>query len=115
MALLIAIVLAVLVLPAPWNVAAVIVGAAWELATMLGALWWSQRRSARVGAEALLGQEVVVRDTCDPLGRVSVRGELWRARCATRAKVGDKARIVAVDGLTLVVEPPLRGGHSSCQ
>jgi membrane-bound serine protease (ClpP class) len=101
----IALLLAVFVLPAPWNVAAVIVGAGWELATTLGAVWWSQRRSARVGAEALLGQEVAVRDTCDPVGRVSVRGELWQARSTTPALRGETVRVVSIDGLTLVVEP----------
>jgi membrane protein implicated in regulation of membrane protease activity len=104
-ALVIALLLALFVLPAPWNVAAVIVGAGWELATTLGAVWWSQRRAARVGAEALLGQEVVVREACDPLGRVSVRGELWRARCVTPARRGETVRVVGIDGLTLVVEP----------
>jgi membrane protein implicated in regulation of membrane protease activity len=104
-ALVIAIVLAVLVLPAPWNVAAVIVGATWELGTMLGALWWSQRRSAQVGAEALVGRDAIVRDACAPIGRVSVRGELWRARCAAPVRPGDTVRVVGIDGLTLVVEP----------
>jgi membrane-bound serine protease (ClpP class) len=104
-ALLVAIVLALTVLPAPWNLVAVGAAAVWELATTLGAVWWSQRRSARVGAEAMFGREVPVRDDCRPLGRVSVKGELWRARCDAGANRGESVRIVGIDGLTLVVEP----------
>ena len=105
MALVIAVALAILVLPTPWNLVAVIVGATWELTTLLGGAWWSQRRSIQVGAEALIGREVPVRETCAPEGRVSVRGELWRARCEVTAGAGDNVRIVGLDGLTLVVEP----------
>ena len=42
---------------------------------------------------------------CAPEGRVSVRGELWRARCDVPARAGESVRIVGLDGLTLVVEP----------
>jgi hypothetical protein len=63
-ALLVAILLAVLVLPAPWNVAAVAIAAAWEVTTALGGLWWSQRHAARVRAETLVGREVEARTAC---------------------------------------------------
>ena len=102
---MIAVALAILVLPTPWNVAAVIAGATWELATLLGGAWWSQRRRIQVGVEALIGREVPVRESCAPVGRVSVRGELWRARCPVPAGRGEHVRIVGIDGLTLVVEP----------
>lgn len=104
MALLVAIVLALTVLPTPWNLAVVAAAACWEIATTLGAVWWSQRRSARVGVEAMLGREVPVRDDCRPLGRVSVKGELWRARCDAGANRGESVRIVGIEGLTLRVE-----------
>jgi membrane-bound serine protease (ClpP class) len=39
----------------------------------------------------------------DP-GWVSVRGELWRARSETPLHAGERVRIRAVEGLTLVVE-----------
>jgi membrane-bound serine protease (ClpP class) len=105
MALLIAIVLAVFVLPAPWNLVAVAAGAAWEAATALGSLWWTQRQAIRVGAEALVGREVEVRAACRPLGQVRVKGEIWRARCDAGAGTGDVVRIVGLDGVTLIVEP----------
>ena len=102
--LIIAILLALLVLPAPWNVAAIAIAALWELLTALGGLWWSQRRAAKVGAESMIGREVEVRRACRPVGQVSVRGEIWQARCDAGADAGDKVRILGLDGLTLVVE-----------
>ena len=105
MALIIALALALFVLPSPWNVAVVAGAAVWELATALGGLWWSQRREARVGMEALMGREVEVRRACRPLGEVRVRGEIWKARCERGADRGDSVPIVGLDGLTLLVEP----------
>lgn len=106
MAFLVAVLLALFVLPSPWNLIAVVVGGAWEIATALGALWWSQRRQATVGAEALMGREVEAKTALDPSGRVRVKGELWQARCVTgSAAAGDRVRVVGIDGLTLLVEP----------
>jgi membrane-bound serine protease (ClpP class) len=102
--LLIAILLALLVLPSPWNLVAVAAAAVWEVVSALTGLWWSQRWSAKVGAETLVGREVEVREACRPLGQVRVKGEIWRARCEEGADRGDLVRVVAVDGLTLVVE-----------
>jgi membrane protein implicated in regulation of membrane protease activity len=103
-ALLVAILLAVLVLPAPWNVAAVAIGAAWEVTTALGGLWWSQSHAARVRAETLVGREVEVRTACRPLGQVRVKGEIWRARCDEGAAAGETVRVVGIDGLNLIVQ-----------
>jgi membrane-bound serine protease (ClpP class) len=36
---------------------------------------------------------------------VRLQGELWRARCAEGADAGEQVRVVALDGLTLLVEP----------
>jgi membrane-bound serine protease (ClpP class) len=105
MSLIIALALALFVLPSPWNVAVVAAAAVWELATALGGLWWSQRHAAKVGVEALIGREVEVRRACRPVGEVRVRGEIWKARCAQGADAGEKVRILGLDGLTLLVEP----------
>jgi membrane-bound serine protease (ClpP class) len=42
-----------------------------------------------------------------PDGTVLIRGALWRARTnrATPIEEGDSIRVVAIDGLTLEVEP----------
>jgi membrane-bound serine protease (ClpP class) len=105
MSLIIALALALFLLPAPWNVAVVAVAAVWELTTALFGLWWSQRHAAKVGAEALIGREVELRRACRPLGQIRVRGEIWQARCDEGADAGDTVRILGLDGLTLVVEP----------
>jgi membrane protein implicated in regulation of membrane protease activity len=45
-------------------------------------------------------------ETCDPRGRIRLRGEIWHARCASRAEVGERVTVTGVDGLTLEVETP---------
>jgi len=42
-----------------------------------------------------------------PQGHVQVNGELWRARTtgAEPVEAGEEVRILALEGLTLVVEP----------
>ena len=107
MSLIIALALALFVLPSPWNVIAVAVAAVWELSTALFGLWWSQRHAAKVGVEALLGREVEVRRACRPLGEVRVRGEIWQARCDRGRRRRRLVRIIGLDGLTLLVEPVL--------
>ena len=105
MALLVAILLAIFVLPAPWNFVVVIAAAAWEFATNFAAVWWSQRKTAQVGADALLGRVVEVRDPCRPVGTVRVKGEIWSARCDEGASRGEQVSVVGRDGLMLVVRP----------
>jgi membrane-bound serine protease (ClpP class) len=104
MALAVAVLLAVFVLEQPWTWVVVGLGATIELAETGGLIWWSKRRRAEVGTETLLGQCAIVSADCMPLGQVRVAGELWQARCAGGAGVGDEVVIRAVDGLTLVVE-----------
>ena len=105
MSLVIAILLALFLLPSPWNVAVVAAAAVWEVATALGGLWWSQRRAAKVGVETLMGREVEVRRACRPVGEVRVKGEIWQARCEEGADTGEMVRIIGLEGLTLTVEP----------
>jgi membrane-bound serine protease (ClpP class) len=109
-ALVVAVLLALFVLPAPWNLVAVLIGAVWEVATALGGMWWSHRYEVRVGAETLVGRDVRVRTACRPVGQVSVKGEIWRARCEAGAGTGETVRVVGVEGLTLVVERHARPG-----
>jgi len=99
-----AILLAIFVLPSPWGLVAIGLAAVVELVQTGGAVWWSQRRRAQVGAEALAGTEGRVTVRCDPVGKVAVRGEIWNARCDGHAEVGERVRVNGLQGLTLLVE-----------
>ena len=105
MLLLGAILLAVFVLPEPWGLVAVVAAAVVEVAETLFWLWYSKRRRVQVGAETLVGSVGRVVTPCRPLGQIRVQGELWRARCAAGADAGDEVLVLALDGLTLLVEP----------
>ncbi|MBA3788315.1 MAG: NfeD family protein [Actinobacteria bacterium] len=106
MIFLVALALAIFVLPSPWGVVAVAAGGAAELVEA-GLLWrWSHRRAPAVGAEALIGARAVVDSPCRPLGWVRVHGELWQASCEDGADEGAVVEVIAVEKLTLVVEPP---------
>ena len=102
---LISLVLAVFVVPEPWRVPAVLVGLAVEISETAFTVWWSGRGKPKVGAEALIGAVGRVRRRCAPLGEVQVRGETWQARCDVAAEAGASVRVVAREGLVLVVEP----------
>ncbi len=60
------------------------------------------------GTEEMVGETATARSAIDPDGKVFMRGTLWSARLAEGAspiRPGDRVRVEAVDGLTLVVEP----------
>lgn len=62
----------------------------------------------RTGTEEIVGAEAEVRSSIDPAGQVRLGGALWSARLAAgaaAARPGDRVRVEAVDGLTLVVRP----------
>lgn len=65
-------------------------------------------RPVRTGAEELVGAVAEARSTIDPEGQVWLEGTLWAARLTsdgTPVGVGDRVRVEAVEGLTLVVKP----------
>jgi membrane-bound serine protease (ClpP class) len=69
----------------------------------------------RTGSEELIGAVAEVRGTLDPEGQVWAGGTIWAARLANgqggAVRMGDRVRVDAVEGLTLVVrpEPPATG------
>ena len=107
MLLVAAVLLAVFVVPSPWNALLVAAAATVEAAEVWLFVRLSRRRRAQVGVEALVGTLAEVVEDCRPEGRVRVAGELWRARAEHGdALAGERVRIRAVaDGLTLLVEP----------
>lgn len=70
--------------------------------------WYSKRRRIQAGAETLIGDAAVVVTPCRPVGQVRVQGELWEAYCRDGADAGARVRVLAREGLRLVVEaaPP---------
>ncbi len=105
MLLLIAIALAVFVLPSPWGLVAVGVGAGLEIAETGAFVWWSKRREATVGVQSLVGMHGVAVDALWPDGQIRVNGEIWRARCAGGCDPGTSVVVRRIDGLTLEVDP----------
>lgn len=105
MLLAISIALAIFVLPSPWGLVAVIVGALLEIGETGIFLWWSQRRRASVGVESLVGRTGVAVGALQPEGQVKIAGELWKARCAAGCDPGSRVVVREVEGLVLVVDP----------
>jgi membrane protein implicated in regulation of membrane protease activity len=103
-AAVVAILLALFVLPSPWGLVAIVVGISIEVGESLFWIRFTRRRRAVTGAEGLIGQSAVVVEACRPDGRVRVLGELWRAHCPAGADVGEHVRVVSVQDLTLEVE-----------
>ncbi|HEY5942268.1 MAG TPA: NfeD family protein [Solirubrobacterales bacterium] len=71
----------------------------------------------RTGTEEMVGSTAEARTSIDPDGRVWLGGTIWSARLAegaTPIRLGDRVRVEAVDGLTLVVRPePQAATHTS--
>ena len=105
MLLLIGILLAVFVLPSPWGLVAIAIGAILDIAETGLFIWWSKRRKASVGVDALVGKTGVAVGELWPEGQVKVGGEIWKARCDGGCDAGQAIVVRAIDGLTLEVEP----------
>jgi membrane-bound serine protease (ClpP class) len=103
--LTIAILLALFVLPQPWGLVAVAIGATLDIAETGVFLWWSKRRQATVGIDALVGKTGVAVGELWPEGQVKIGGEIWKARCAGGCDAGTRVVVRAVKGLTLEVDP----------
>jgi membrane-bound serine protease (ClpP class) len=94
-----------LILPDPWNV----VGGVVSLACGVVEVTYWQRRMKRVkvttGVENLIGATGEVTAPLEPVGQIRVLGELWEARSSSELPERTIVRVVAIDGLTLDVEP----------
>jgi membrane-bound serine protease (ClpP class) len=71
----------------------------------VGAAVKARRATIRTGREAMVGSPVEVLEDFDIEGHVRAFGEIWHARAAAPVQTGAGARVVGVDGLTLIVEP----------
>jgi membrane-bound serine protease (ClpP class) len=75
------------------------------LLLVLGVLLRSRRRAVVTGAEALIGAEGEALSWQGTEGRVRVMSEIWRARAAAELQPGTRVKVIAREGLVVVVEP----------
>jgi membrane protein implicated in regulation of membrane protease activity len=106
--LAIAILLALFVLPLLWGTLLVAGVLVWEVVEK--AFWFRliRRYPVVVGREALIGLPVTAATLCLPEGRVRLRGETWKARCAAGAEPGETLVVEGVEQMTLIVGKPLK-------
>ncbi len=69
----------------------------------------AQRRVPVTGQEGLIGEIGTARTPIDGKGKVFVHGEYWDARAKERIAEGARVKVVAIEGLTLDVEPVANG------
>lgn len=83
---------------------------------LVGAGLRAQRLPVQVGVETLRGKVVRATTRIDARGgKVFVEGEYWNAVSPRPVEQGDTVEIVAIDGLTLRVQPPSgEKGDPSC-
>jgi membrane-bound serine protease (ClpP class) len=77
-------------------------------AIVIGIVWLAARARARPvasGVESMIGAIVEATRDCEEQCVVRYGGELWNARTGAPLRAGQRARIIKVDGLTLLVEP----------
>jgi membrane protein implicated in regulation of membrane protease activity len=102
--LIVAILLSFLV-PWPWKLLVLIGGIVLEIGEVIWGRKLARRWRPQTGAEAMVGMQGEVVETCRPDGRVHVNGELWDATCPAGADVGDTVTVARVEGLRLFVDP----------
>jgi membrane-bound serine protease (ClpP class) len=64
----------------------------------------AQRSKAVTGAAGMMGSTGVAQTDLTPEGKVLVRGEIWNAWAEAPVSQGERIRVKAVEGLTLLVE-----------
>lgn len=105
MLFLIALLLAIFLLPSPWGFVVVVVALVVDLLEVSVGVWYSRRRRASVGADSLVGMTGIAIGELVPGGQVKVNGEIWRAHCEAGCDAGERVVVRGVNGLTLEVEP----------
>jgi membrane-bound serine protease (ClpP class) len=72
-------------------------------ATVAGLAFRAYRSKPMAGAEGMVGETGIVKETIDPEGVVFVHGERWRAVASERISVGEKVEVTGIEGLVLTV------------
>ena len=108
MSLVVALLLAIFVLPLPWGPLLVVAALALEIFEIRWGLRLARGRSS-VGVQTMIGKRARAATDLAPRGQVLIEGERWAAR-STRAVARDTlVEIRAVNGLELEVEPVYPG------
>jgi membrane-bound serine protease (ClpP class) len=101
----VALVLALVFLPSPWNLIVIALAAVFEASFWGFGIAYSKRRRTVVGVQTMVGRLGEALTALAPAGQVKVDGEIWEARAQAGAQAGATVRVTRVDGLTLEVEP----------
>ncbi len=99
MILVVALIVALLFLPTPWNLAVITLAAVLEASFWAFGIRYSRRRRAAVGVQTIIGRAGEALTSLAPAGQVKIDGEIWEARAAAGAKAGERVRVTRVDGL----------------
>ncbi len=109
--------------PSWWIIVLVCIGVVLFMLAGMTAMLRSRFSTPTVGREGMLGELGIANTDINPDGLITLRETVWRARTnrATPLKMGESARVVAVEGLVLEVEPEAggakdyrdRGGHAT--
>jgi membrane-bound serine protease (ClpP class) len=113
MVLLLAVLLAIFVVPWPWSLIVLAVGILGELGEVVWGRRLAKRWRPKAGPEAMIGKRAWVVSACKPTGQVRVHGELWEAFCADGAEVGDAVQVTGLEELTLMVVPQPNPGPAA--
>ena len=97
--------LAIFVFPDGWGVPVIVGFALLEIVETTVTWRFSQIWAPRFGPETLIGARGRAITDCRPTGMVRVQAEEWQARCDTGVDAGAPVRVLAREGLVLVVEP----------
>jgi membrane protein implicated in regulation of membrane protease activity len=92
-------------LPSPWNVFG---GFAALVLFCFEVGYWQRRmrhQEVQTGVGTLVGATGEVSEPLAPVGQIRVRGEVWEAHSSSELSPGTRVRVIAVNGLTLEVEP----------
>ena len=86
-------------------IAVVTVFAAGVAAFLLWLAVRAHQNQVATGLEGLVHEIGMARTDLNPRGKVFVHGEIWNAVAERPAQSGDRVEVVAVDGMTLRVQP----------
>ncbi|NOX87670.1 MAG: hypothetical protein GXO77_01500 [Calditrichaeota bacterium] len=61
-----------------------------------------KHKKVSTGKEGMMGQMAEVIKNLNPVGQVLVHGEIWQAQSSDYIRKGEKAKIIGMEGLTLL-------------